>query len=77
VAAILSSGMVYPQSMVVNSIDDEQVTLRTSTGHIYVMEGREDYEVGDVVAVIMYTSGTQTVEDDAIIMARYSGFVAS
>lgn len=73
-AALASSSLFYPATMVVDSIDGDTVTLATATGYLYEMAGAEDYEIGDVVSAIMYTAGTPGITDDAIVTARYSGF---
>lgn len=73
-AALASSSLFYPATMVVDSIDGDTVTLATATGHLYEMAGAEDYEPGDLVSAIMFTNATPRITDDAIITARYSGF---
>jgi hypothetical protein len=48
---------------------------RTINGITYtVKQDPEDYEVGDIVACIMYTKGTKNVKDDQVITMRYTGF---
>ena len=73
-AALVSSGLVYPQTMVVDGIDGDTVNLVTATGMVYQMTGSEDYEEGDLVSTVMWTNGTADVTDDAILAARFSGW---
>ena len=66
--------LVYPATMVVDEIDSDTVVFRTSTGHLYVMTGAEDWEVGDMSSLLMFSKGTDVITDDIILTARYSGF---
>ena len=67
------TGAIYPTAMTVTAVTNEAVTMETKTGHVFEMGGSEDYEVGDLVAVIMFSNGTETVTDDVIVAARYAG----
>ena len=69
----LFSGSIYPQAMTVVSVEDDIVTMETSTGHLFQMYGADDWEVGDLAAVMLFDNGTERIEDDAIIAARYAG----
>lgn len=73
VIAIASAGFIYPATMEVINIEDNDLYLMTATGHVFVMEGVEDYEVGDLVSLIMFDNGTPFIMDDVIISARYAG----
>ena len=77
VTALAASGLIYPATMEVVSLDraTDTVTLNTATGITYTMHGCEDYAEGDLVSALMWNSETpDTVADDAIIAARYSGY---
>ena len=76
IAQLLAAGVVYPETMVITSMDKKTdvVTLETSNGNIYEMTGCEDYNVGDVVSMVMYDSATPKVQDDVILSAKWSGF---
>lgn len=76
VAAMAASGAIYPQALEVVNIDRaaDVVVLETASGFAYELEGAEDYAVGDVVAAIMWNSGTENIADDEIIVAQYTGF---
>ena len=61
--------------MEITNISGDVVTMETATGYVYEMTGAEDYETGDLVALIMDDNGTPNdITDDIIITARYSGF---
>lgn len=65
--------MIYPTAMTVTAVTNETVTMETNTGHVFEMSGAEDYEIGDLVAIIMWSNGTETATDDIIVKARYAG----
>lgn len=73
---MLAANLIYPQAMVVTSVKPgKSMKVRTSTGITYTLKrDPEDFEVGDLVAAIMYTKGTSGVKDDTVIALRYSGF---
>lgn len=75
VASLAASWTIYPQTMIVTDIDEQNdiVTISTCTGFEYQFEGVEDYFTGDLVSCIMYNNGTQNIKDDIIISQRYSG----
>lgn len=70
--ALISAGTIYPETMKVTSIQGGIARMETSTGHIYEMDA-EDYEVDDLVSLIMFDNGTPEVMDDIILSARYAG----
>lgn len=74
IAAILMN-LIYPQTYIITEIDkaNDLVTIETCTGYEYQFYGVEDYYEGDLVSCIMYTNGTETITDDAILTHRYSG----
>lgn len=76
VVQIAAAGLIYPTSAAIVEIDRaaDLVTMETATGHIYQMTGAEDYERGDLVALLMWSSYTETITDDVIISARFSGW---
>lgn len=73
ILSLISSGYVYPDAMMVTEVKDDVVTVETATGNIFTFHGAEDYEVGDMVATIMYSNGTDNVTDDSILCVRYAG----
>lgn len=76
VVQIAAAGLIYPVTMEVVGLDysADLVTLETATGYTYQMTGCEDYTRGDLVALVMWSSYTDTIEDDVIITARFSGW---
>ena len=74
VIAVAAASLIYPTTMEVIHLDGDDLYLMNATGHVYVMEGVEDYEVGDLVSLIMFSNDTPSIEDDIIISARYSGY---
>ena len=73
-AMITASSTLYPATMTITNITGDIVTMETSTGHTYEMDGAEDYMVGDLVSLIMNDNGTESITDDAIVSARYAGY---
>lgn len=72
---LVASSLIYPQAMVITKISKNSMKIRTATGITYTVKQKpEDYEVGDMVAVIMYTKGTKNVKDDEVIVMRYTGW---
>ena len=68
----------YPKAMVVVAVDREKdiVTLSTCSELIYEFYGVQDYDEGDIVALIMDDNGTpDDVKDDIILAHQYSGWV--
>lgn len=76
---LLANGVIHPATAIVTQVDYETdiVTVQNATGFTYEFEGVEDLVVGDVMSLLMYNNGTgDTIADDIVISARYSGFVA-
>lgn len=68
---------IYPTTLEVISITDSQMICETASGIIYTISESEDMVVGDLVAVIMNTNGTEnTILDDYVVSWRYSGYWA-
>lgn len=66
----------YPQTAVVVECDEQHdaVTVRTSFGWLYQFYGIEDFEVGDMVAMMMDDMDTgNSVFDDVIVGVHYVG----
>lgn len=73
-AALIAAGALYPATMEITNISGDVVTMETATGHVYQMDGAEDYETGDLLSVLMYSNGTEAITDDIILAARFSGY---
>lgn len=65
---------LYPAVMEVVSIENDLVTVQTSTGIAYQFEGAQDLAVGDLVGLIMDSEGTERILDDSIVKVRYGGY---
>ena len=67
---------LYPKACIITAIDYEKdlVTIETASGLIYEFYGVEDYDTGDLVAVLFFGGVTEKVTDDIILMHRYSGW---
>ena len=77
--SMLSTGNMYPRTMVVTEVNTvaNTVELTDFTGHTWEMVGTEDWMTGDICACIMHTNGTEGIEDDIIVSARYNGFMTA
>lgn len=66
----------YPQTMTVVQVDiaTDTVTCEDATGNLWQFKGVEDWQVNDIVSMIMNDNGTEEVFDDEIVKVRYNGF---
>lgn len=73
---LIMAASIYATTMRVTAIDNAKdiVTMETATGHIFEMEGTEDYMIGDYVSLVMDDNGTPGITDDIIVSAQYSGW---
>ena len=76
VLSMIVSGKIdiYPETARVIEIENDTVVVETATGSQFAFTGAEDYEVNDMVSMIMYGNDTDTVEDDSIIKIQYTAF---
>lgn len=67
----------YPLSTIVVSIDkgNDLVIVEDFNGNLWSFKGTEDWQKGDICSLIMSDNGTETIIDDAIVKAKYDGFV--
>lgn len=65
----------YPAVFVVHEINrsTDTLTLIDYNGWMWDVYGVEDFEVGDVVGVIMDDVGTEIIYDDEVQSVRYCG----
>lgn len=71
------NSIVYPSSAVVVSLDydNDVVTVQDANGFLWSFHGCEDYYENDMVSLIFSNNGTpDSVLDDIIISAKYSGY---
>lgn len=66
----------YPQTMTVVQVDiaTDTVTCEDATGNLWQFKGVEDWQVNDIVSMIMNDNGTEEIFDDRIVKIRYNGF---
>ena len=77
--ALIASGTIYPQILIVKQSSEESMILVSGAGVEYsyaaTKDTRSDYLPGDIVAVIMFNAATpDDVTDDEIMALRHSGF---
>lgn len=76
----IKSDGIYAMTAQVYCLDYEAdiVTIEDANGNLWDFEGCEDYCEGDLVSCVMWDAGTpETVYDDHILSARFSGFWVS
>ena len=76
IAALVLAGVtsIYPNAGRIESVDEKADTFRIvdDAGDIWEMYGIEDFQVGDNVAMIMDTNGTENwIYDDIVLSVRY------
>ena len=78
---LTKAGIVYPQVLIVDAVNEQgdgqyTVSLHSAGGYRYeTATDIDDLSAGDVVAAILYCSGTpEDVQDDSIVTIHYSGF---
>ena len=76
IAALLIAGTIsiYPNAGRIESVDEKTDTFRIvdDAGDIWEVYGIEDFQVGDNVAMIMDTNGTENwIYDDIVLSVRY------
>lgn len=72
---VSASAEIYPQTFIVDKIEDDILVLVDYNGNEWIWEGAEDYAIGDIVAAIMDDNNTITIYDDAIVTLRYAGYM--
>ncbi len=73
---LTASAEIYPKTakvIEVNEVED-LVIIETCTGITYTFEGCEDWAEGDGISLIMDDNGTESIFDDCILMAEYTGW---
>lgn len=66
---------IYPAVAIVASVDEaaDTVAAELANGLVYEFYGAEDWQTGDLAALLLDDNGTASVFDDKIVSARYSG----
>lgn len=68
--------MTYAQIFQVVEIENDTIHLINWHGEEWLWDGAEDWEIGDYVAAIMDTNGTEIIYDDIIVSLRYTRITA-
>lgn len=67
-------GNLYADTFLVTDVCNEYVSCIDYSGECYCFTTDPgDWSVGDLVGVIMYDNGTQSIYDDEILSAKYVG----
>lgn len=74
--ALTANAEIYPKTAKVIEVNEAEdlVTIETCTGITYTFEGCEDWTEGDGVSLIMEDNDTESILDDCILMAEYTGW---
>lgn len=69
----------YAETGIVTQVSttSDLVVFQTQNGNLFSFYGADDYEVNDMVSVIMDSNGTDEVKDDRVINAKYSGYLTN
>lgn len=71
------SGSLYPRTAFISELDYEKdiVTVTDCVGYDWQFYGCEDWEIGDMVSMIMSDNGTpNNIKDDIIVDCQYGGY---
>ena len=65
----VNNGELYAKSGTVTEVNvtEDAVTFVDTQGYAWTFTGCEDWQVGDRLAAVMHTMGTDTILDDAIV----------
>ena len=74
--ASVSYADIYPTTVIVRELDfdNDLVICEDCEGNEWILEGIDDWGIGDMISMIMDDMDTYTIEDDEILMVRYSGY---
>lgn len=74
----VASSEVYPAVGVVYELiqETDTVVFEDYNGNLWLMEGIEDWKVGDIGALLMDDMETASIYDDEILEARYAGYIS-
>ena len=73
----VASAEIYPAVGVVTDLDYENdlVIFEDYNQNLWIIEGIEDWDIGDIGALLMDDMETESIYDDMILLARYAGFM--
>lgn len=71
----LAAQCLYPSCGRVIKFDRNKdvISIKDSCGRIYTWSGVEDWQKGDIAAMIVYDNFTKNTSDDIVIKIRYMG----
>lgn len=68
----------YPLTTIVREVVEEEETriivVEDANGNIWEFENENEFDIDDIVSLLMYNNGTPQIFDDKIVMTVYSGF---
>lgn len=67
---------IYPTTVIVRDLDYQYdlVICEDYNGNEWILEGIDNWDIDDMISMIMDDMDTSIIEDDEIIMVRYSGY---
>lgn len=68
---------IYPKTAIIREVDYEEdiVLCEDCNGNIWAFGEVEDWDIDDIVSMIMDDNNTpETIYDDIIVMVRYGGY---
>ena len=75
VVGLWCENLIYPAALLVREAHDDIVVVEhTTSGHLFIVEDADGWEVGDLAVGIMGTNGTEEMEDDEVIIMGPSGY---
>lgn len=74
ISTVIIANGFHPETAKVKETNENSdiVTVETATGNLFEFYGCEDWEIGDLCSMIMWSKFTPKVEDDVIFKVRYS-----
>ena len=65
----------YSETALVTGLNysTDEVYVETCSGNVFAFLGIEDWQIGDLASLSMYSNQTSSVEDDEIIGVKYAG----
>lgn len=74
---VYTNNNYYPKTGIITEINETANTaiFTDKNGHEWKFEDIEDYEIGDIISVIMDGKKTMSIYDDKILAVNYSGTI--
>ena len=73
--SVIAALGLYPTAATVTEIDRtaDIVTVEDAAGQLWSFATADDWQIGDLAALLMWDSGTESIYDDVILSVRYAG----